>query len=218
MSNLKDISDSEDNNDSNTNVINQDRPPELPPRPLNLLSLSPRPPPPHAPAYQSPTLPTPASLDQSAGNINHTCRSRPWYGLLFQKYVLLTVICGTLSIILGGLFITIYFIVRNTTTSLHYFETIPTYIPGVAMTITGLMVMLFSKTTHRKSCLVCFFIEIFPSIDINEILVVGQNLWLFLSPFISSLCSSDGHHDCDTHEQVNPSSCNLCKISCLQNS
>ena len=86
------------------------------------------------------------------------------------------------------------------------------------MTITGLMVMLFSKTTHRKSCLVCFFIEIFPSIDINEILVVGQNLWLFLSPFISSLCSSDGHHDCDTHEQVNPSSCNLCKISCLQNS
>lgn len=154
MSSLKDISDSEDNNDSNTNVINQDRPPELPPRPLNLLSLSPRPPPPHAPAYQSPTLTSPPSTDQSVGNINHTCRSRPWYGLLFQKYVLLTVICGTLSIILGVLFITIYFIVRNTTTSLHYFETIPTYIPGVAMTITGIMVMLFSKTNHRKSCFV----------------------------------------------------------------
>jgi len=154
MSSLKDISDSEDNSDSNTNVINQDRPPELPPRPLNLLSLSPRPPPPHAPAYQSPSSSTSAALDRTAGNINHTCRSTPWYGLFFQKYVLLTVICGTLSIILGGLFISIYFIVRSTTTSLHYFETIPTYIPGVAMTITGVMVMLFSKTNHRKSCLV----------------------------------------------------------------
>jgi len=154
MSSLKDISDSEDNSDSNTNVINQDRPPELPPRPLNLLSLSPRPPPPHAPAYQSPSSSTSAALDRTAGNINHTCRTTPWYGLFFQKYVLLTVICGTLSIILGGLFISIYFIVRSTTTSLHYFETIPTYIPGVAMTITGVMVMLFSKTNHRKSCLV----------------------------------------------------------------
>jgi len=149
MENLKDIGDGEENNDSNTNVINQDRPPELPPRPLNLLSLSPRQPPPHAPAYHAPP-----AQDQSPGNVTHTCGPKPWYGLLFQKYVMLTVICGTLSIILGGLFITIYFIVRNTTTSLHYFETIPTYIPGVAMTITGVMVMLFSKTNHRKSCLV----------------------------------------------------------------
>jgi len=149
MENLKDMSDGEDNSDSNTNVINQDRPPELPPRPLNLLSLSPRHPPPHAPAYHAPP-----PQDPSPGNINHTCGARPWYGLLLQKYVMLTIICGTLSIILGTLFITIYFIVRNTTTSLHYFETIPTYIPGVAMTITGVMVMLFSKTNHRKSCLV----------------------------------------------------------------
>ena len=69
-----------------------------------------------------------------AGVINHTCgRDAPWYSVLFQKYVLLTIISGALSVILGSLFITIYFIVRNTTTSLHYFETLPTYIPGVTV-------------------------------------------------------------------------------------
>ena len=40
---------------------------------------------------------------------------------------------GGLSVILGSLFIAIYFIVRNTTSSLHYFETLPTYIPGVTV-------------------------------------------------------------------------------------
>ena len=67
------------------------------------------------------------------GNINHTCARSPWYGVIFQKYVLLTVISGSLSVILGSLFILIYFMVRSTTTSLHYFETLPTYIPGIAV-------------------------------------------------------------------------------------
>ena len=66
-------------------------------------------------------------------SVNHTCQSSPWYSIFFQKYVLLTIISGSLSIILGSLFITIYFVVRNTTTSLHYFETLPTYIPGIAV-------------------------------------------------------------------------------------
>ena len=68
-----------------------------------------------------------------AGSINHTCGRGPWYSVLLQKYVLLTIISGALSVILGSLFITIYFVVRNTTTSLHYFETLPTYIPGVTV-------------------------------------------------------------------------------------
>ena len=63
----------------------------------------------------------------------HTCRRSPWYSVLTQKYVILTIISGTLSLVLGSLFITIYFIVRNTTSSLHYFETLPTYIPGIAV-------------------------------------------------------------------------------------
>merc|ERR1719471_2724381 len=153
--------------------MNQDNPPELPPRPPTLLSLSPRaqavvhpsppppppaPPAPHAPAYQSPSSASPPSQTGVVvgSSVNHTCQSSPWYSIFFQKYVLLTIISGSLSIVLGSLFITIYFIVRNTTSSLHYFETLPTYIPGIAMTCTGLLVMLFSKTSNRKSCLVKF--------------------------------------------------------------
>ena len=73
----------------------------------------------------------------------HTCRGSPWYSVLTQKYVILTIISGTLSIVLGSLFITIYFIVRNTTSSLHYFETLPTYIPGIAVSSGGYLYFLF---------------------------------------------------------------------------
>ena len=76
---------------------------------------------------------TGVAVGSSGGGATHTCGRGPWYSVLFQKYVLLTVISGGLSVILGSLFIAIYFIVRNTTTSLHYFETLPTYIPGVTV-------------------------------------------------------------------------------------
>ena len=72
-------------------------------------------------------------LGLTGGDMSHTCRVSPWYSVLLQKYVVLTIVSGTLSIVLGSLFITIYFIVRNTTSSLHYFETLPTYIPGIAV-------------------------------------------------------------------------------------
>ena len=74
------------------------------------------------------------SSGPGGGTLSHTCSLQsPWYSVLLQKYVILTIISGTLSVILGSLFITIYFIVRNTTSSLHYFETLPTYIPGIAV-------------------------------------------------------------------------------------
>ena len=104
-----------------------DGPPELPPRPPHLLPLSPRPPPaPHAPAYSPPT----------PGDPHHctTVSSSPsWYSPLTQKYVLLTLICGGLSVVLGALFMAIYLTVKSTTTSLHYFQTIPTYVPAIAV-------------------------------------------------------------------------------------
>ena len=78
----------------------------------------------------------------------HTCRRSPWYSALTQKYVILTIISGTLSIVLGSLFITIYFVVRNTTSSLHYFETLPTYIPGIAVSFSisrSLLSMISSR-------------------------------------------------------------------------
>ena len=34
--------------------------------------------------------------------------------------------------------------------------------------------------------------------------ILGQNLRLFLSPFISTLCCRYGHDNCDSHEQVTP--------------
>ena len=99
------------------------QPPELPPRPPHLLPLSPRPPAPHAPAYSPPT----------PGDPHHCTVSPPWYSPLTQKYVLLTLICGGLSVVLGALFMAIYLTVKATTTSLHYFQTIPTYVPAIAV-------------------------------------------------------------------------------------
>lgn len=55
---------------------------------------------------------------------------------LLKKYVILCLICGGLSVLVGCLFIVIYFLFRSYTSSLQYFETIPTYIPS-------LMVMIF---------------------------------------------------------------------------
>ena len=35
--------------------------------------------------------------------------------------------------VLGALFMAIYLTVKSTTTSLHYFQTIPTYVPAIAV-------------------------------------------------------------------------------------
>ena len=107
-------------------------PPDLPPRPPHLLVPRPlplRPLPPHAPAYSPlpPQCPAP--------------RER-WYSPLSQKYVLLTLVVGALSVILGGLFLAIYLTVRSTTTSLHYFNTIPTYVPAAAVSNTDLFIIV----------------------------------------------------------------------------
>ena len=104
-----------------------DGPPELPPRPPHLLPLSPRPPAPHAPAYSPPTPGDPHHCTVSSPSTS------PWYSPLTQKYVLLTLICGGLSVVLGALFMAIYLTVKSTTTSLHYFQTIPTYVPAIAV-------------------------------------------------------------------------------------
>ena len=88
-----------------------DGPPELPPRPPHLLPLSPRPPAPHAPAYSPPTPGDPHHCTVSSPSTS------PWYSPLTQKYVLLTLICGGLSVVLGALFMAIYLTVKSTATS-----------------------------------------------------------------------------------------------------
>lgn len=47
-----------------------------------------------------------------------------------KKYVFLCSVCGGLASLLGTLFLAVYLILRTYTSSLDYFETIPTYIPA----------------------------------------------------------------------------------------
>ena len=110
--------------------VGQDTPPELPPRPPNLLCLSPRPLPPHAPANRPHRQATPPEYQRPPS-------SERWYTPLTQKYVLLSLVCGSICVILGGLFLFIYLSVRATTTSLHYFQTIPTVVPAIAVSRAG---------------------------------------------------------------------------------
>jgi len=50
-----------------------------------------------------------------------------------RKYVLLCAACGGLAIILGSLFAVLYFVLRSYTSSLHYFETVPSYVASVVV-------------------------------------------------------------------------------------
>lgn len=38
--------------------------------------------------------------------------------------------CGGLAVLLGILFLAVYFMLRSYTSSLNYFETVPTYVPA----------------------------------------------------------------------------------------
>lgn len=64
----------------------------------------------------------------------------------------------------GIVFIVIYLLLRSYTSSLQFFETIPTYVPGVVFIITGLILMCFAKRRNRYAflmrmaggcCLIC---------------------------------------------------------------
>ena len=57
-----------------------------------------------------------------------------------KKYILLCLLCGGLCLSLGVLYLVIFFLLSHYTTSLHYFQTLPTYIPAVVV----------SKSQQRK--------------------------------------------------------------------
>jgi hypothetical protein len=54
---------------------------------------------------------------------------------LMHKYVLLCLICGSVSLFVGSILIIVYVLMRLNTSSLQYFETIPTYIPAILVLI-----------------------------------------------------------------------------------
>ncbi|KAL1132369.1 hypothetical protein AAG570_010324, partial [Ranatra chinensis] len=77
-----------------------------------------------------------------------------------RKYVFLCTVCGGLASLLGGLFLAVYLILRSYTSSLDYFETIPTYIPASMLLVTGLGIMCLARRRNRyafliKLCGVC---------------------------------------------------------------
>lgn len=50
-----------------------------------------------------------------------------------KKYVLLCAACGGLAVVLGSLFAVLYVVLRSYTSSLHYFETVPSYVASVSV-------------------------------------------------------------------------------------
>lgn len=96
----------------------------------------------------------PSSLNVSAHR-HAEARSSLWL-IWLRKYVILCLVCGGSAVFVGVLFIAIYFTLKSYTSSLQFFETIPTYVPAAVLILTGLMVMCFAKRRNRYTYLVKF--------------------------------------------------------------
>ncbi|KAK6618530.1 hypothetical protein RUM43_013723 [Polyplax serrata] len=70
-----------------------------------------------------------------------------------RKYVFLCTACGSLSILLGALFLTVYFMLKSYTSSLNHFETIPTYVPSGMLVATGFLIICLAWRKNRNSFL-----------------------------------------------------------------
>ncbi|CAG2100824.1 unnamed protein product [Medioppia subpectinata] len=54
-----------------------------------------------------------------------------------HKYIALCLLCGTVSTLIGSLIVIIYAMIRSNTSSLQYFETIPSYIVAILLIFNG---------------------------------------------------------------------------------
>ncbi|XP_057656834.1 uncharacterized protein LOC130894209 isoform X1 [Diorhabda carinulata] len=81
-----------------------------------------------------------------------------------RKYVICCCISGSVTILIGVLFLAVYFLLRSYTSTLVYFETVPTFVPATMLILTGICVMSLAKRKNRYSflikicgvsCLVC---------------------------------------------------------------
>ncbi|GFR22987.1 uncharacterized protein TNCT_573621 [Trichonephila clavata] len=115
------------------------------------------------PCAHSQWLSSPRRQRSRPRNSSSNCDT-PWWKAWMKKYVIACLVCGGLSISHGIVFIVIYLLLRSYTSSLQFFETIPTYVPGVVFIITGLILMCFAKRRNRYTfllkmtggcCLVC---------------------------------------------------------------
>ena len=70
---------------------------------------------------------------------------------LRKKYVLLCCLCGGLCVALGILYLVIYFVLGKYTSSMHYFQTMPLYIPSIVVS-TYIVLFLEEKSDPKKIC------------------------------------------------------------------
>ena len=73
-------------------------------------------------------LPTASAAGAAAAAV--AAQRRPWWRTVTRKYVILCWVCGGLAVLLGLLYVLLYFLLRAYTSSIHFFETIPTYVPA----------------------------------------------------------------------------------------
>ncbi|XP_053675135.1 uncharacterized protein LOC128725419 [Anopheles nili] len=71
-----------------------------------------------------------------------------------RKYVIWCLICGGISSLLGVLFLGIYFLLRSYTSTVGYFETVPTFVPATLLMLTGICIMSLARRRNRYSYLI----------------------------------------------------------------
>ncbi|XP_021697669.1 uncharacterized protein LOC5564953 isoform X1 [Aedes aegypti] len=71
-----------------------------------------------------------------------------------RKYVIWCLICGGISCLLGILFLGIYFLLRSYTSTVGYFETVPTFVPATLLMVTGICIMSLARRRNRYSYLI----------------------------------------------------------------
>ena len=76
-----------------------------------------------------------------------------------KKYILLCLLCGGCCLTLGILYLVIFFLLGRYTTSLHYFQTLPTYIPAVVVSPIFVKQRKYSIGHYGNSPAVCYVLK-----------------------------------------------------------
>lgn len=70
-----------------------------------------------------------------AYNNNQSTHNAATHNPGVRKYVVWCLICGGISCLLGVMFLGVYFLVRSYTSTVGYFETVPTFVPATLVCI-----------------------------------------------------------------------------------
>lgn len=65
-----------------------------------------------------------------------------------RKYVVWCLICGGISCLLGVMFLGVYFLVRSYTSTVGYFETVPTFVPATLVSTRLFFMILYNRAEY----------------------------------------------------------------------